>query len=151
MYEGFLCENFVTRCFWQWGVVSTSPNPQSGGPPLVGCPRLLIQYTLSYHRYWRPFLHPQIEDQLFSFHCNYCCRPTSTALTLAVVVQGWIRTVRYSSYVTLFFSPVVCCACGLMVLFPVVLFVMLKFYFWFLAQLVEALRYKPEGRGFDSR
>jgi hypothetical protein len=25
-------------------VVSTSPNPQAGGPPLVGCPRLLIQY-----------------------------------------------------------------------------------------------------------
>jgi hypothetical protein len=22
------------------------PNPQAGGPPLVGCPRLLIQYNL---------------------------------------------------------------------------------------------------------
>ena len=27
----------------QGGVVSTSPNPQAGGPRLVGCPRLLIQ------------------------------------------------------------------------------------------------------------
>jgi hypothetical protein len=41
------------------------PNPQAVGPPLVGCPRLLIQYI--YH-IWRPFLHPQPEDahlQLF--------------------------------------------------------------------------------------
>jgi hypothetical protein len=29
--------------FLRGGVVSTSPNPQAGGPPLVGCPRLLIQ------------------------------------------------------------------------------------------------------------
>jgi hypothetical protein len=29
--------------FSRWGVVSTSPNPQAGGPPLVGCPRLLSQ------------------------------------------------------------------------------------------------------------
>ena len=26
----------------QGGVISTSPNPQAGGPPLVGYPRLLI-------------------------------------------------------------------------------------------------------------
>jgi hypothetical protein len=26
----------------QRGVVNTSPNPQAGGPPLVGCPRLFI-------------------------------------------------------------------------------------------------------------
>ena len=32
----------------QGGVVSTSPNPQAGGPPLVGCPRLLIQFIRSY-------------------------------------------------------------------------------------------------------
>jgi hypothetical protein len=28
--------------FLRWGVVSTSPNPQYGGLPLLGCPRLLI-------------------------------------------------------------------------------------------------------------
>ena len=33
--------------FIRRGVVSTSPNPQSAGPPLVGCPRLLIQYIRS--------------------------------------------------------------------------------------------------------
>jgi hypothetical protein len=33
--------------FLRWGVVSTSPNYQAEKPPLVGCPRLLIQYILS--------------------------------------------------------------------------------------------------------
>jgi hypothetical protein len=32
----------------QGGVVSILPNPQVGGPPLVGCPRLLIQFIRSY-------------------------------------------------------------------------------------------------------
>jgi hypothetical protein len=27
------------------------PNPQVGGTPLVGCPRLLIQYIRSYPKY----------------------------------------------------------------------------------------------------
>ena len=44
------------------GAVSTTPNSQAGGPPLVGCPRLPIQYIRSYSPYWRPFLHPQPED-----------------------------------------------------------------------------------------
>jgi hypothetical protein len=30
--------------FLRWGVVSPPPNPQAGEPPLVGCPRLFIQY-----------------------------------------------------------------------------------------------------------
>jgi hypothetical protein len=42
--------------------VSTSPNPQVGGPPLVSYPRLLIPYIRRYPPYWRPFLHPQPED-----------------------------------------------------------------------------------------
>jgi hypothetical protein len=48
--------------FFRWGVVSTSPNPQAGGPSLVGCPRLLIQYIRSYSPYRSPFPHPQPED-----------------------------------------------------------------------------------------
>jgi hypothetical protein len=47
--------------FLRW-VVSTSPNPPDGGPPLVGCPRLLIQYIHSYPSYRRPSLHLQPED-----------------------------------------------------------------------------------------
>jgi hypothetical protein len=38
--------------------------PQAGGPPLVGCPQLLIEYIHSYPPYWRPFLHPQPEGVL---------------------------------------------------------------------------------------
>jgi hypothetical protein len=48
--------------FSREGVVSTSPNPQAGGPPLIGCPLLLIQFIHSYPPYRRPFLHPQPED-----------------------------------------------------------------------------------------
>jgi len=39
---------FLNKVFLQGGVVSTSPNPQARGPPLVGCPRLLIRYIRSY-------------------------------------------------------------------------------------------------------
>ena len=34
--------------FSLWGVVNTSPNPQTGGPPLASRPLLLIQYIRSY-------------------------------------------------------------------------------------------------------
>ena len=51
--------------FLRRGAVSTSPKPQAGGPPLVGFPRLLIQYIRSYSPYWRVFLHPQPEDAPF--------------------------------------------------------------------------------------
>jgi len=44
------------------GVVSTGPKPQAGGPPFVGCLRLLIQYIRRYPPYWRPFLRLQPED-----------------------------------------------------------------------------------------
>jgi hypothetical protein len=43
-------------------VVSTSPSHQAGGTPLVGCPRLLIQFIRNYPPYRRHFLHPQPED-----------------------------------------------------------------------------------------
>ena len=53
---------FLNISVLQGGVVSTSPNPQPGGPPLVGCPRLLIQFIRSYPPYRRPFPYPQPED-----------------------------------------------------------------------------------------
>jgi hypothetical protein len=37
--------------FLRWWVVSPPPNLQAGGPPPVGCPRLLIQYIRSYLPY----------------------------------------------------------------------------------------------------
>ena len=53
---------FLNMNVLQGGVVSTSPNPQAGGPPLVDCPRLLIQFIRSYPLHWRPFLYSQPED-----------------------------------------------------------------------------------------
>ena len=53
---------FLNMNVLQGGVVSTSPNPQAGGPPLVDCPRLLIQFIHSYPPYQRPFVYPQPED-----------------------------------------------------------------------------------------
>jgi hypothetical protein len=35
--------HFVTSSFLMWGVVKPTPNPQTGGTSLVGCPWLLIQ------------------------------------------------------------------------------------------------------------
>jgi hypothetical protein len=55
------CEYYLTWVF-TGRVVSTSPNPQVGGPPFVGCPRLLIQFIHSYPPYRRSFPHPQPED-----------------------------------------------------------------------------------------
>ena len=45
---------FYGEDFW-----APRPNLQAGGPPLVSCPRLLIQYIRSCLLYWRPFLHPR--------------------------------------------------------------------------------------------
>ena len=59
--EAFCLCIFLNNVFSRGGV-STSPNPQAGGPPLVGCPRLLIQYIRSCLPYRKPFLHPQPED-----------------------------------------------------------------------------------------
>jgi hypothetical protein len=53
--------NFNIFFLWR-GVVSTLSNPQAGGPPLVVCPRLLIQFIHSYPPYWRLFLLLQPED-----------------------------------------------------------------------------------------
>ena len=48
--------------FLRWGVVSTSPNTQGGGAPLVGCPWLLIRYIRTTIHILRPFLRPHAED-----------------------------------------------------------------------------------------
>jgi len=53
---------FRNICVLLGGVVSISSNPQAGGPPLVGCPRLLIQFIRSHPPYRRQFLYPQPED-----------------------------------------------------------------------------------------
>ena len=62
MITAWTFRNVIRFMFLRWGVVSTSPNPQAGGPPLVGYPRLFIQYMRSYPPYCRPFLQPEHED-----------------------------------------------------------------------------------------
>ena len=57
---------FLNISVLQGEAVSTSPKPQAGGPPVVGCPRLLIQFIPCYPPYRRPFLYPQPEDAPFS-------------------------------------------------------------------------------------
>ena len=52
----------VNKVFYREGLLAPRPTPQAGGPPLVGCPRLLIQFIRSYPPYRRPFLCPQPED-----------------------------------------------------------------------------------------
>jgi hypothetical protein len=60
--RGFLW-SFVTSLFLRWEIVSPTPKPQAGGPPFVGCPRLLIQYIHSYPpKTGGSLLHPQPED-----------------------------------------------------------------------------------------
>jgi hypothetical protein len=34
-----------------WGDIRPTSNSEAGGPPIFGCPRLLIQYNFSYHPY----------------------------------------------------------------------------------------------------
>jgi hypothetical protein len=46
-----LCDISQQAYFSRQGVVSPKPNPQGGGPPLIGCPLLLIQYIRSYPPY----------------------------------------------------------------------------------------------------
>ena len=56
----------LNRKLLRRGAVSTSPNTQVGGRPLVGRPRLLIQYIRSYLPYWRPFVQPQAADASYN-------------------------------------------------------------------------------------
>ena len=60
--EASFLQVFLNMNVLQGGVVSTSLNHQAGGPPLVGCPRLLIQSIRSYPPQSRLFLYPQPED-----------------------------------------------------------------------------------------
>jgi hypothetical protein len=71
--------------FLRWGIVSLSPNPQAGGPHLVGCPRLLNQYIRSYPAlYGGRLLHPQPEE-------SPCC---DDRYPYNILIHLIIRTIR---------------------------------------------------------
>jgi len=77
-------------------LLAPRPTPQAGGPPLVSCPRLLIQYIRSCSPYWRPFLHAQPE--------NAPCRGDMVPLITRVIKTTneckWGPTKLRSSYYT---------------------------------------------------
>jgi hypothetical protein len=60
-FWGFLCKRFITKILFHEEFLAPRP-PQAWGPPLVGRPRLLIQYIRSNPPYWRLFLHTQPYD-----------------------------------------------------------------------------------------
>ena len=53
--------------FYREGLLAPRPTPQVVGPPLVGYPRLLIQYVRSYPPYRRTFVYLQPEDDLYLY------------------------------------------------------------------------------------
>jgi len=79
--------------FLWWGVVSTLSNPQAGGPPIICCMQLLIQYIPSYPPHWRMFLHLQPEDVL-------CCGDTDPFIMEDHIIVGNIVQLQY--YLKLF-------------------------------------------------
>ena len=95
-------EHFITEFFSRGGVVSASPNPQAGGPPLVGCPRPLFQFIRSYPPYRRPFLHPQPDDAP--------CRGDRDPQTRPVSPNTYIYTKRMADMtLALLFPATACC------------------------------------------
>jgi hypothetical protein len=54
--------------FFQWRVVTAFPNPQAGGPSLVGLSWPLFKTFPAALHICRPFLHPQPEDA----PCQFC-------------------------------------------------------------------------------
>jgi hypothetical protein len=91
--------------FLRRGFVSTSPNPQAEGPPLVGRPRMLIQYIRSYHRYRWPFLHPQSEDA----PCRGDRDPLITIIIIIIIISSTLLRFQDSSEI---FNPSEICCTG---------------------------------------
>ena len=60
----------VTRPIFTVGLFSTSPNPQTGELPLVGCLQLLIQYIHNSPPYWWLFLHQKKYFSLSLWHLD---------------------------------------------------------------------------------
>jgi hypothetical protein len=53
--RSFVTFRNVFLFFYGGELLAPPPNPQAGRPPLVGCPRLLIQYIRSYPPYLEAF------------------------------------------------------------------------------------------------
>jgi hypothetical protein len=77
------CEFLIIKIrFHSEELLAPQSNSEAVGPPLAGCPRLLIQYIRSYPPYWRPFLHLQPEDE----PCHGDRDPLITFLVSALIL-----------------------------------------------------------------
>ena len=100
---------FLNISVLQGRVVSTSPNPQAGGPPLVGCPRLLIQFIRSCPPYRRPFLYPQPEDA----PCHGDRDPLHGCLILLVqIFIPAVKEFQAQSFSRLVVTHILLCTCS---------------------------------------
>jgi len=77
---------FLNVSVLQGRVVSTSPNPQAEGPPLVGCPRRLIQFIRSYPPY--KVLYLKVSVLLFQFFIFYSIYTIFGERTVSQVCRG---------------------------------------------------------------
>jgi hypothetical protein len=73
-------------------------NPQAGGPPTVGCPRLLIQYIRSYPPYLEAVSsvrNPRTRhavvtvDSLNTVNCNHCTWIEQSLVSKYASIQEW--------------------------------------------------------------
>jgi hypothetical protein len=80
-----------TFLLFRRGVVVPTPNPQAGGPPLVGCLRLLIQYICSYPPYLEVV--SSIRNQRM-YHAMVTGHPPNMFLccNLIKICKSWIFT-----------------------------------------------------------
>ena len=58
--------HFIHGTFLEWCIVSLSPKSKAGGPPLLGCPWMLIQYICSYPLYVRQL-------SICTWECDMLC------------------------------------------------------------------------------
>jgi len=83
------------------GTVSTSHNPQAGGPPLDRCPRLLI--SVFYRPQWRLFLQRSYthikQHKYYNFVyfnlCNFRYLPNYTA---PYFLRTWLLSIKQHKY-----------------------------------------------------
>ena len=71
----------------RWGVI-TLPNPQARGPPLVGCPRLFIQYIRSYPPYLQALPSPATRGRAMPWwHAVVVCAGYSALSWTCILVE----------------------------------------------------------------
>ena len=85
--------------FLRGGVLSTSPNPQAVGPPLVGCPRLLIQNIRS----CPPYLETVSPSATWGRAMPWWQGPTYSPLVARRSYAVWNRTLSSTSGVQISF------------------------------------------------